>query len=102
MTRTVNNISGILLLDKPTNITSNKILQKIKTLFRASKAGHCGTLDPFASGVLAIAVGKATKTVNFVMDGVKKYEFTIENRQIQQHKPKKEHTNNKNTAKKER
>ena len=76
MTRTVNNISGILLLDKPTNITSNKILQKIKTLFRASKAGHCGTLDPLATGLLPICFGQATKTANYLTNSSKTYRVT--------------------------
>ena len=76
MTRTVNNISGILLLDKPTNITSNKILQKIKTLFKASKAGHCGTLDPLATGLLPICFGQATKTANYLTNSSKIYRVT--------------------------
>ena len=76
MTRTVNNISGIPLLDKPTNITSNKILQKIKTLFRASKAGHCGTLDPLATGLLPICFGQATKTANYLTNSSKTYRVT--------------------------
>ena len=76
MTRTVNNISGILLLDKPTNITSNKILQKIKTLFKASKAGHCGTLDPLATGLLPICFGQATKTANYLTNSSKTYRVT--------------------------
>ena len=76
MTRTVNNISGILLLDKPTNITSNKILQKIKKLFGASKAGHCGTLDPIATGLLPICFGQATKTANYLTNSSKTYRVT--------------------------
>jgi len=76
MTRTVNNISGILLLDKPTNITSNKILQKIKKLFGASKAGHCGTLDPLATGLLPICFGQATKTANYLTNSSKTYRVT--------------------------
>ena len=73
MTKTVNNISGILLLDKPTNISSNKILQKIKKLFNASKAGHCGTLDPLATGLLPICFGQATKTATYLTNSSKTY-----------------------------
>ena len=73
MTRTVNNISGILLLDKPSNISSNKILQKIKKLFNASKAGHCGTLDPLATGLLPICFGQATKTASYLTNSSKTY-----------------------------
>ena len=76
MTKTVNNISGILLLDKPTNISSNKILQKIKKLFNASKAGHCGTLDPLATGLLPICFGQATKTATYLTDSSKTYRVT--------------------------
>ena len=76
MTRTVNNISGILLLDKPSNISSNKILQKIKKLFNASKAGHCGTLDPLATGLLPICFGQATKTATYLTNSSKTYRVT--------------------------
>ncbi len=76
MTKTVNNISGILLLDKPTNISSNKILQKIKKLFNASKAGHCGTLDPLATGLLPICFGQATKTATYLTNSSKTYRVT--------------------------
>jgi len=76
MTKTVNNISGILLLDKPTNISSNKILQKIKKLFNASKAGHCGTLDPLATGLLPICFGQATKTAAYLTNSSKTYRVT--------------------------
>ncbi|MFL2561098.1 MAG: tRNA pseudouridine(55) synthase TruB, partial [Gammaproteobacteria bacterium] len=76
MTKTVNNISGILLLDKPTNISSNQILQKIKKLFNASKAGHCGTLDPLATGLLPICFGQATKTATYLTNSSKIYRVT--------------------------
>ena len=76
MTKIVNNISGILLLDKPTNISSNKILQKIKKLFNASKAGHCGTLDPLATGLLPICFGQATKTATYLTNSSKTYRVT--------------------------
>ena len=76
MTKIVNNISGILLLDKPTNISSNKILQKTKKLFNASKAGHCGTLDPLATGLLPICFGQATKTATYLTNSSKTYRVT--------------------------
>jgi tRNA pseudouridine55 synthase len=70
-------ISGWLILDKPEDFGSTEAVSKIKWLFRAQKAGHAGTLDPLASGLLPIALGDATKTVPYVMDGRKVYEFTI-------------------------
>jgi len=68
-----NNVHGILLLDKPKGITSNKALQKIKNIYNAKKAGHCGTLDPLATGLLPICFGNATKTVPYLMDSSKTY-----------------------------
>ena len=68
-----NNVHGILLLDKPKGITSNKALQKIKYIYNAKKAGHCGTLDPLATGLLPICFGKATKTVPYLIDSSKTY-----------------------------
>lgn len=70
-------ISGWLVLDKPLGITSTKAVSIIRAIFDAQKAGHAGTLDPAASGVLPIALGEATKTVPFAMDGAKSYEFTV-------------------------
>ncbi|MDB5552196.1 MAG: truB [Rhizobium sp.] len=70
-------ISGWLILDKPVDFGSTESVSKIKWLFKAQKAGHAGTLDPLASGMLPIALGDATKTVPYVMDGRKIYEFTI-------------------------
>ncbi len=61
MTRKTNKINGILLLDKPSGVTSNKALQITKKLFAAEKAGHTGSLDPIATGVLPICFGQATK-----------------------------------------
>ncbi len=72
--RTVN---GILLLDKPLGITSNKALQIVKRLFNARKAGHTGNLDPMASGVLPICLGEATKMSAFLLDADKRYQGTI-------------------------
>jgi len=70
-------ISGWLILDKPLDFGSTEAVGKIKWLFNAQKAGHAGTLDPLASGMLPIALGDATKTVPYVMDGRKIYEFTV-------------------------
>ncbi|MGN6548546.1 MAG: tRNA pseudouridine(55) synthase TruB [Pararhizobium sp.] len=70
-------VSGWLILDKPEDYGSTEAVSKIKWLFKAQKAGHAGTLDPLASGMLPIALGDATKTVPYVMDGRKVYEFTV-------------------------
>lgn len=70
-------ISGWLILDKPLDFGSTEAVSKVKWLFNAQKAGHAGTLDPLASGMLPIALGDATKTVPYVMDGRKIYEFTV-------------------------
>ncbi len=67
-------ISGILLLDKPTGITSNKALQDVKYLYFAAKAGHTGSLDPIATGVLPICFGEATKFSQFLLNADKKYQ----------------------------
>jgi tRNA pseudouridine55 synthase len=70
-------IDGILLLDKPTGLSSNEALQQVKHLFRARKAGHGGSLDPLASGMLPICLGEATKLAGALLDGRKCYEFVI-------------------------
>lgn len=70
-------VSGWIVLDKPEGIGSTECVSKVKWLFKAAKAGHAGTLDPLASGMLPIALGEATKTVPFVMDGEKIYRFTV-------------------------
>ncbi len=67
------NVQGILLLDKPLGETSNNALQKIKHLFRARKAGHTGSLDPLADGLLPICFGSATKLSAFLLDADKRY-----------------------------
>lgn len=67
------NINGILLLDKPTGITSNAALQQVKRLFKAKKAGHTGSLDPLASGMLPICFGEATKFSQFLLNADKHY-----------------------------
>jgi len=76
MTKNNNEVNGILLLDKAKGISSNKILQKIKALFNANKAGHCGTLDPLATGLLPICFGAATKTVPYLINSSKTYNVT--------------------------
>lgn len=70
-------VHGWIVLDKPVGITSTQAVGKIKHAFDAEKAGHAGTLDPLASGILPIALGEATKTVPFVQEGRKAYRFTI-------------------------
>jgi tRNA pseudouridine55 synthase len=70
-------VHGWLVLDKPVGMTSTHAVSVIKRLFTAKRAGHAGTLDPLASGLLPIALGEATKTVPFVMDGRKRYRFTV-------------------------
>jgi len=70
-------VSGWIVLDKPVGMTSTHAVARVKRAFAAKKAGHAGTLDPLASGVLPIALGEATKTVPFVMDGRKRYRFTV-------------------------
>ncbi len=70
-------VDGWLILDKPIGITSTQAVAAVKRLFDAQKAGHGGTLDPLATGILPIALGEATKTVPFVMDGAKTYRFTL-------------------------
>ena len=71
-------ISGWVNLDKPYGLGSTQAVGKVRWLFKAQKAGHAGTLDPLATGILPIALGEATKTVSFLMDADKTYRFTIE------------------------
>ncbi len=70
-------VSGLLLLDKPAGYSSNHALQKVKRLFRAEKAGHTGTLDPFATGLLPICLGEATKFSSYGLEGDKCYDATL-------------------------
>ncbi|MGH8728739.1 MAG: tRNA pseudouridine(55) synthase TruB [Burkholderiales bacterium] len=70
-------INAVLLLDKPRGISSNGALTRAKHLFDAAKAGHCGTLDPLATGLLPIAFGEATKFSRFMLDAEKSYEATL-------------------------
>ena len=70
-------ISGWVILDKPLGMGSTQCVSKVKWLYKAAKAGHAGTLDPLATGMLPIALGEATKTVPYVMDGSKTYHFAV-------------------------
>ncbi len=70
-------VHGWLVLDKPLGLTSTEAVSRVKRAFDAAKAGHAGTLDPLATGVLPIAFGEATKTVPYVVDGQKSYRFTV-------------------------
>src|SRR5579864_5067173 len=70
-------IHGWIALDKPAGISSSTAVARVKRALNAAKAGHGGTLDPLATGILPIALGEATKTVNFVMDGQKIYTFEV-------------------------
>jgi tRNA pseudouridine55 synthase len=72
-----NQVHGWIILDKPLGLSSTQALGKARWLLNAEKAGHGGTLDPLASGVLPLAFGEATKTVSFAMDGTKTYRFTV-------------------------
>ena len=71
-------VDGWVNFDKPLNMTSTEAVTRVRRLFNAQKAGHAGTLDPLASGVLPIALGEATKTVPFLMDARKGYQFTVQ------------------------
>lgn len=71
--RTLHNIDGILLLDKPVNMTANTALQKVKRLYSAKKAGHTGSLDPLATGMLPICFGEATKFSQYLLNANKSY-----------------------------
>ncbi|HCB53778.1 MAG TPA: tRNA pseudouridine(55) synthase TruB, partial [Rhodobacter sp.] len=70
-------VSGWLLVDKPSGITSSAVVNKVKWAFEAAKVGHAGTLDPAATGVLAVALGEATKTVPYITDALKCYRFRV-------------------------
>ena len=70
-------ISGWLVVDKPAGLTSTAVVNKVRWALGAAKAGHAGTLDPEATGVLAVALGEATKTVPYITDALKCYEFSV-------------------------
>jgi tRNA pseudouridine55 synthase len=69
-------VHGWVIVDKPSGVTSTQVVGAVKRVFDAQKAGHAGTLDPMATGVLAVALGEATKTVPYAMDAEKTYRFT--------------------------
>lgn len=71
------NVSGILLLDKPEGMTSNEALQRVKRLYQAAKAGHTGSLDPLATGLLPLCLGGATKFSGFLLDADKRYRVRV-------------------------
>jgi len=70
-------VTGILVLDKPIGPSSNQVLQRVRHLFGAAKAGHTGNLDPLASGVLPICLGEATKLSQYLLDSDKAYEARV-------------------------
>jgi tRNA pseudouridine55 synthase len=70
-------VHGWLVVDKPAGITSTAVVNKVKWAFDAQKAGHAGTLDPDATGVLAVALGEATKTIPYITDALKAYRFMV-------------------------
>jgi tRNA pseudouridine55 synthase len=72
-----NPVHGWVVLDKPLNMTSTQAVGAIRRAFNAQKAGHAGTLDPLATGILPIALGEATKTVPYAVNGEKAYRFTV-------------------------
>lgn len=77
MTRACQAVDGVVLLDKPSGMTSNRALQQVKRAFGACKAGHTGSLDPLASGLLPICLGEATKLAQFLLDADKRYLATV-------------------------
>ena len=70
-------IDGWVVIDKPSGMTSTQVVTQVRRALNAAKAGHAGTLDPLASGMLPIALGEATKTVPYVQDGAKIYRFAV-------------------------
>lgn len=72
------NVNGWLVVDKPRDMGSTQVVSLTRRIFHARKNGHCGTLDPFATGVLPIAFGEATKLIPFVTEGDKEYEFVVQ------------------------
>jgi tRNA pseudouridine55 synthase len=72
-----NPVHGWVILEKPVDVTSTQAVATVRRIFEAAKAGHAGTLDPLATGILPVALGEATKTVPYVMDATKDYAFTV-------------------------
>jgi len=77
MNKKGNKVDGWLIIDKPAGMGSTQVVNLTRRLLNAQKNGHAGTLDPFATGILPIAFGEATKLLDFVIDGDKEYEFTV-------------------------
>src|SRR5918996_4940996 len=78
MAETGNSLTGVINLDKPPGLTSARAVDRVKRVLpRGTKIGHAGTLDPFATGVLLLLVGKATKSCERLMDAPKQYEATV-------------------------
>ncbi|RZB30453.1 MAG: tRNA pseudouridine55 synthase [Desulfobacteraceae bacterium Eth-SRB1] len=75
---TVHSINGVIVVDKPAGITSARVVARVKALLNAGKAGHTGTLDPFATGVIVCCINDATKLARFLLHGNKKYEAVIQ------------------------
>ncbi len=71
-------VHGWVVLDKAAGVTSTQAVARVRRVFEAQKAGHGGTLDPLATGLLPVALGEATKTVSYVMEGIKTYRFTLQ------------------------
>src|SRR5512145_1972199 len=71
------NVDGVLIIDKPSGWTSHDVVAKIRNLTRVKKVGHTGTLDPFATGVLPLTLGKATRLVQFLDESIKVYDAKI-------------------------
>src|SRR5271155_5081847 len=72
-----NAVHGWVILDKPAGMTSTQAVGAVRRIFDANKAGHAGTLDPLATGMLPIALGEATKTVPYAVEGKKQYRFSV-------------------------
>ena len=72
-----NKIDGWIIVDKDGGMTSTDVVRRIKRLLHPQKVGHAGTLDPLATGILPIALGEATKTIPYIVDAKKEYDFTI-------------------------
>ena len=70
-------VNGWVVVDKPLGLTSTQVVGRVRRVFQPRKVGHGGTLDPLATGLLPIAMGEATKTVPYIMDGAKIYRFTL-------------------------
>ncbi|MEE8259123.1 MAG: tRNA pseudouridine(55) synthase TruB [Sphingomonadales bacterium] len=77
MARKGNKVDGWIIIDKDSGMTSADVVRRVKRIFHPQKIGHAGTLDPLATGILPLALGEATKTVSYITDAIKEYEFTI-------------------------